>query len=342
MLLLQKRRFEHYVGAEMSDAEIEREIFQIELTNLLISNLRRRRPENYRIIRRLGGVLESDARFRQYRRTSGRFKDQPAKYRQAAEAVYGLSGWSDDKPAKDSGTFHELIANIPTRMRNRRRAGCAGDAQVIVSKQELIDLLVEILETIDSPTPLRVLRQLALSRLPVCDPDIASIDDDRDDAGASRSFDLIIASDDTPEQLALRSEHEREARSAAWSLLARLAGLMRSNTTRTDRLWRVLWHCYFDADEPSQLEIAERIGVSDSSVSDYRRKIAAEMRKLKFHPDHLRSFSDELDSQLRRRLALPDSKNEHRSRPAILWSGQDFMKDATYENGLNARLIPAA
>lgn len=42
VLLLQKGRFNHYLATGMSDAEIEREIFQIELTNLLIGNLRRR------------------------------------------------------------------------------------------------------------------------------------------------------------------------------------------------------------------------------------------------------------------------------------------------------------
>src|SRR5262245_7516972 len=149
LLLLQKRRFDHYLVSGMSDAEIEREIFQIELTNLLIGNLRRRRPENYRIVRRVSNVLESDSHFRQFKKTYGKYKDQPARYRQAAEAIYGLRGWSDDKPVKDSGTFNDLIANIPMRMRNRRRAGCAGDTQVIVSNQELIELMVEIMETID-------------------------------------------------------------------------------------------------------------------------------------------------------------------------------------------------
>ena len=63
VLLLQKGRFAHYLSAQMADNEIEREIFQIELTNLLIGNLRRRRPENYRIVRRVSQLLETDPRF---------------------------------------------------------------------------------------------------------------------------------------------------------------------------------------------------------------------------------------------------------------------------------------
>src|SRR5262247_3086057 len=71
LLLLQKGRFNHYIMTQMSDAEIEREIFQIELTNLLIGNLRRRRPENYRIVRRVSGVLGNDPRFRLFGRRDG-------------------------------------------------------------------------------------------------------------------------------------------------------------------------------------------------------------------------------------------------------------------------------
>src|SRR5262249_1188149 len=152
----------------------------------------------------------------------------------------------DDKPVKDSGTFADLIVNIPMRMRNRRRAGCTGDTQVIVSNQELAELMVEILETIDSPAPLRVLRQLALTRLPVCDPEMSSIEDDSDNSSQGRSYDWLISTDASPEQIALRSEQEREARCAASTLLTQLDSLARSNPQRTERLWRVLWHCYLD------------------------------------------------------------------------------------------------
>lgn len=320
MLLLQKKRFDHYVVSRMSDAEIEREIFQIELTNLLIGNLRRRRPENYRIVRRVSGVLESDAQFRQFKRTNGKYKDQPARYRQAAEAVYGLRQWRDDKPVKDSGTFDDLIANIPMRMRNRRLAGCTGETQVIVSNQELVELMVEILETIDSPASLRVLRQLALSKLPVCDPEMTSIEDDSNDSGHGRAQDWLVSNDASPEQMALREEQEEEARRNAAAFLDRLGLMTRSNAQRTERLWRILWHCYFDADEPSQLEIAEMVGISDSSVSDYRRKIEAEMRKLQFPPEQLRSFAEELHEQLRWRLSLPEKDLELQREADAIWA----------------------
>lgn len=304
LLLLQKGRFHHYLAAQMTDAEIEREIFQIELTNLLIGNLRRRRPENYRIVRRVSQVLESDPSFRRFKQ-----HNKPlARYRQAAEAVFGLREWGNDKAHKDSGTFTDLLANIPMRRRNRRRAGCTGEAQVIVSNPELVELLVEIFVAIDSPAPLRVLRQLALSKLPVYDPVITSIDEEVHEEQHGRTYHDIFASTAAdPEQQTLDREQEREARAAASAFLDQLSLLTRSHPQRTERLWRVLWHCYFDPEEPSQLEVAERVGLSDSSVSDYRRKLEVEMRKLNFAPTQLGSFTEELNAQLHWRLSLPEA-----------------------------------
>jgi hypothetical protein len=303
VLLLQKGRFNHYLISQMNDSEIEREIYQIELTNLLIGNLRRRRPENYRIVRRVSGVLDSDPQFRRFKKRDG----QPARYRQAAEAMYGLREWASDKKAKDSGIFSDLIAGIPMRMRNRRRAGCTGEAQVIVSNLELVELMVEIFEAIDSPASLRVLRQLALSKLPVYDPEMTAIEDEVNEERNGRSYyDSIASSDASPEQLALRDEQDARARRLAAQFLDRLSLSVRLNQRRTERLWRVLWHCYFDPTEPSQLEIAEMVGISDSSVSDYRRKLEMEMRKLDFEPDQLRSFAEELDELLQWRLSLPE------------------------------------
>lgn len=319
VLLLQKGRFNHYLAAGMSDAEIEREIFQIELTNLLIGNLRRRRPENYRIVRRVSQILENDQSFRRFRRNK---KDnQVERYRQAAEAVFGLREWSDDKRVKDSGTFDDLIASVPIRCRNRRRAGCTGETQVIVSNQELVELMVEIFEAIDSPAPLRVLRQLALSKLPVFDPTLTSIDDEvGEERQGRRHHYSLVAADATPEEQAMNNEQEAEARSMAVEFLTRLSNLTRSNPSRTERLWRVLWHCYFDSDEPSQLEIAELVGISDSSVSDYRRRIESEMRGLRFAQEQFSIFAEELKEQLQWRLSPPE-RSEHRHKPmeVIAW-----------------------
>ncbi|MEK7831767.1 MAG: hypothetical protein AAB401_11815 [Acidobacteriota bacterium] len=317
VLLLQKGRFNHYLAAGMSDTEIEREIYQIELTNLLIGNLRRRRPENYRIVRRVSQILESDSCFRRFRRHNK--QNQVERYRQAAEAVFGLREWGDDKRIKDSGTFDDLIANIPMRLRNRRRSGCTGETQVIVSNHDLVQLMVEIFEAIDSPAPLRVLRQLALTKLPIFDPMLTSIDDEISEERQGRGYNYsLVSADANPEEEAMRGEQELEARSMAIEFLDRLGNLTRSNPVRTERLWRVLWHCYFDTDEPSQLEIAEMVGTSDSSVSDYRRRIESEMRNLNFAPEHLSIFAEELSKQLRWRLSLQERIERRQESSAVI------------------------
>ena len=50
--LLTKSRFQHYLDTDMTDAEIECESGQIELTNMLTAELRKRHPESYRLARR--------------------------------------------------------------------------------------------------------------------------------------------------------------------------------------------------------------------------------------------------------------------------------------------------
>ena len=302
LLLLEKSRFDHYLQCEMADAEIEREIFQIELTNLLIGRLRRRRPENYRMVRRVSQVLETHALFRAFDAKDGGPRHK--RYRQSAGTMYGLREWSENKPIKDSGTFTRLIASVPARMRNRRRVGCRGEAQVIITNQELVGLMEEILRAIDSPAPLRVLRSLALTKLPVYDASMISIEEEvMEEREGRKRHETFACADASPEQMALSREQEQMARRAAGEFLERIHRLTRARRQRTERLWRVLWHCYFDPAEPSQLAVAELVGISDSSVSDYRRKIEGEMRKLGFVPDQLRFFAEELGEQLRLRLA---------------------------------------
>ena len=62
--LLSKNRFEHYLETEMTDYEIECEISQIELTNLLTAELRKRHPESYRLARRISTLIQSSTNFR--------------------------------------------------------------------------------------------------------------------------------------------------------------------------------------------------------------------------------------------------------------------------------------
>lgn len=332
--LLEKSRFDHYLSSRMSDAEIEREIFQIELTNLLIGRLRRQRPENYRIIRRINQVLESSPRFRVYEPNGQRSRN--SHYRHPTSLFYGLTEWPDDKRIRDSGTFQELITEVAARLRNRRLVGCRGEAQVIITSQELTELMVEIFTAIDSPASLNTLRSLALSKLPVYDVAMTTIEDDgsNDDGQPRGRFHALASAEASPEQITLREEQAALARRAARDFLDRLSRLTRSHDQRTERFWRVLWHCYFDPAEPSQLSIAEMVGISDSSVSDYRRRIESEMRKLGFEPEQLRYFAEELDEQLRLRLKQISKRREQlRAEKAArsVWPAYSFNSLASIE-----------
>src|SRR6187431_1344666 len=96
--LLTKSRFQHYLDTSMTDAEIECEIGQIELTNLLTAELRKRHPESYRLARRISTLVQSSSNFRRVDGT----EDQ---HRRLADRVYGLSEWSVTKPGRNS---HEM------------------------------------------------------------------------------------------------------------------------------------------------------------------------------------------------------------------------------------------
>ena len=300
LLLLEKSRFKHYLQDEMSDTEIEREIFQVELTNMLIGTLRRKQPENYRIVRRISGLLESDPRFKIFRSPESH---QTARYRQAVNVVYGLREWTSDKSIKDVARLEDLMSSVPSRIRNRRRVGCKGDAQVIVTNQELVELLEEIFKQLDSPISLRTLRTLALSKLPIYDAEVSSIDQISEQAEGSHSWEkMIVSENDCPEGINLRREEEMLARRAAHDFLAKVDRLTRFQPLRTEKFWRILWHYYFDPSEPSQLVIADMVGMSDSSVSDYRRKMEQEMQKhllRSFTSEQLSCFAEENTKEIR-------------------------------------------
>ena len=58
---------------------------------------------------------------------------------------------------------------------------------------------------------------------------------------------------------------------------------MRGKTKQYDRMINVLWYCYLISDSGTQLEVAEMLGVSDSLVSDYRKRIEANLQQLSFN-----------------------------------------------------------
>ncbi len=272
--LLSKARFQHYLDAEMSDAEIECEIGQIELTNLLTAELRKRHPESYRLARRISTIIQSSPNFRRF---DGVGEET---HRRLADRVYGLSEWPDGKARRGAQELEQRVHLIPVRQRDTRMVGCTGDAQIIISNSDLEDLIVSVLEAADAPMDVRSLRSLVMSRLPVMDIYLVPLGGGDDDE-QGRGFEPVDGREN-PEQGLLRREAEHEAAGYVEQFLKSLHATVRGKSKQYDRMLGVLWHCYLSPDHVTQLEAAARLSVSDSLVSDYRRRIEQQLRALAF------------------------------------------------------------
>jgi hypothetical protein len=277
--LLSKGRFQHYLDSGMTDAEVECEIGQIELTNLLTAELRKRHPESYRLARRISTIIQSSANFRRFDLVAVDAGDEEP-HRRLADRVYGLSEWPDGKSRRGAQELEQRTQMIPVRQRDTRMVGCTGDAQIIISNSDLEDLIVSVLEACDSPVDVRSLRSLVMSRLPVMDIYLVPLGGDDSDDG-SRSFEPVDGREN-PEQGLLRRESEQEAAGSVDRFLKGLHATVRGKSKQYDRILGVLWHCYLSPEHITQLEAAARLGVSDSLVSDYRRRIEQELRALAF------------------------------------------------------------
>jgi hypothetical protein len=275
--LLSKNRFEHYLETEMSDYEIECEISQIELTNLLTAELRKRHPESYRLARRISTLIQSSTNFRRF--DSSGIDDEP--HRRLADRVYGLSEWKDDKPRRGAHDVEQRVQMIPVRQRDTRMVGCTGDSQVVISNPDLEDLIVSVLDAVDSPVDVRTLRSLVMSRLPVMDIYLVPLEGDDSDSENSNAYEPVDKREN-PEEGLVRRESEREAAGFVDQFLTSLNEAVRGKVKQYNRIIGVLWYCYLSPDHATQLEVAAILGVSDSLVSDYRRRIEQELRALAF------------------------------------------------------------
>jgi len=275
--LLSKNRFEHYLETEMSDYEIECEISQIELTNLLTAELRKRHPESYRLARRISTLIQSSPNFRRF--DSSGIDDEP--HRRLADRVYGLTEWKDDKPRRGAHDVEQRVQIVPVRQRDTRMVGCTGDSQIVISNADLEDLIVSVLDAVDSPVDVRTLRSLVMSRLPVMDIYLVPLDGDDSDNENSHSYEPVDKREN-PEEGLMRRESEREAAGFVDQFMASLNEAVRGKVKQYNRIIGVLWYCYLSPDHATQLEVAAALGVSDSLVSDYRRRIEQELRALSF------------------------------------------------------------
>jgi hypothetical protein len=215
--------------------------------------------------------------------------------------VYGLRRWPRSKPVKDSGHFSDLVKSVPMRKRDTRIVGRSGTSQLILSNPELEALIVEVFEAIDSPADVRTIRQLVLSKIPLQDYNIASLDEELtagNDGAVVRREAIDVR--ETPEGELLKGERGRRVSEMAGEFLISLRRAVNNNERRFGRLLSTLWHCYYNPEGPSQLEIAEMLGVSDSLVSDNRRLIEHELKKLRLSIEDGAIFSESLQQLVAR------------------------------------------
>ncbi|MBX7055253.1 MAG: hypothetical protein K1X36_09875 [Pyrinomonadaceae bacterium] len=298
--LLSKERFQHYIDTQMSDPEIEAEISQIELTNLLTAELRKRYPESYRLARRISTLIQTSATFKRFDNIGN-----PDAHRRLADRLYGLADWANHKTRRDVQEMDERVKAVSFQKRDTRMVGCTGDAQIVISNVELEKLIIRVFKAIDSPVDVRSLRSFVMSRLPIMDIHLVPVGgpaDGEDDDRMQFEFKDIR---ETPEQDLLRNEAESEAMGFVDGFLETLNKSVRGKAKQYDRMINVLWHCYLIADSGTQLEVADMLGVSDSLVSDYRKRIEANLQQLEFGGvNEARQFEKALKRRVREMITI--------------------------------------
>ena len=297
--LLSKERFQHYLDTGMSDAEVEAEISQIELTNMLTAELRKRYPESYRLARRISTLIQTSETFKRFDNLGN-----PEAHRRLADRLYGLSDWPVQKMRRDVQEMDERVKAVSFQKRDTRMVGCTGDSQIVISNVELEKLIVRVFKAIDSPVDVRSLRSFVMSRLPIMDIHLVPVGGSGDSDDEEKTHFEIADIRETPEQDYLRNEAEQAAAGFVDGFLQDLSKSVRSKEKQYDRMINVLWHCYLIADSGTQLEVAEMLGVSDSLVSDYRKRIEAILAELSFSGiNEARQFEKALKRRVRSMIA---------------------------------------
>ena len=292
--LLSKERFQHYLDTGMTDAEIEAEISQIELTNMLTAELRKRYPESYRLARRISTLIQSSQTFKRFDNVGN-----PEAHRRLADRLYGLADWKVEKTRRDVQEMDERVKAVSFKARDTRMVGCTGDAQIVISNVELEKLIVRVFKAVDSPVDVRSLRSFVMSRLPIMDIHLVPVGGPADDDDDRMQFEFTDHRG-TPEDDLLRSEGEREAIGFVDGFLTTLSKAVRGKEKQYDRMINILWHCYLIGDSGTQLEVAEMLGVSDSLISDYRKRIESNLQQLSFGSvNEARQFEKALKKRVR-------------------------------------------
>jgi hypothetical protein len=262
---------------------------------MLTAELRKRYPESYRLARRISTLIQSGGTFKRYDNMNN-----PDAHRRLADRLYGLADWPNDKTRRDVQEMHERVKAVSFQGRDTRMVGCTGDAQIVISNVELEKLIIRVFKAIDSPVDVRSLRSFVMSRLPIMDIHLVPVGGPQDGDDDDRMHFEFTDTRETPEEGLLRDEAELGAANFVDGFLKGLNKSVRGKAKQYERMINVLWHCYLVADGGTQLEVAEMLGVSDSLVSDYRKRIEQNLQQLSFDGvNEARQFEKALKKKVR-------------------------------------------
>ena len=300
--LHRKDRWRCYLDNGYTDEQVEQELYRIEVPNLVSHLQRERYPESYRIARRISDLLQGCLEFKPLPAPTGGASGVSGRQRTSKMTlrVYGLSVWPSDKVVKPGSALAELIDDVAFRPRDTRRTGRGSGSQVIISNEDLKQLILDIFLATDSPTDIRTMRSLVMSKLAVEDCRLVSIDTATTTDSAQESVKVDLPDDrPTPLDVLLQKETVRLVERVLDELLEKMQETVNHRPRRFRKLVEVVWHCYFNLSSPSQTSIASMMGISDSLVSHYRRTFDALVQSLTLNVEELIL----LNSALERRLA---------------------------------------
>ncbi len=294
--LLGKERFQHYLDTGMTDAEIEAEISQIELTNMLTAELRKRYPESYRLARRVSTLIQTGKTFKRF--------DNINTPMFIGGSPTGFTVWRSGKTENRAATcrkWRSALKVVSFQSRDTRMVGCTGDAQIVISNIELEKLIIRVFKAVDSPVDVRTLRSFVMSRLPIMDIYLVPVGGMGKDDDDNNRMDFDYADTrETPEENVMRREAELSAANYVDGFLQNLSKSVRGKDKQYNRMINVLWYCYLISDSGTQLEVADMLGVSDSLISDYRKRIESNLQELAFNGvNEARQFEKALRSKVR-------------------------------------------
>jgi hypothetical protein len=319
--LHEKGRWQFYLDAAYTDERVERELYRLEIPNLVSQLLRERYPESYRIVRRVSTLLMTKAEFRCFHKVVNPSQaskrlvlTRPSK--KMVLQVYGLSTWPLDKSLKQEQNMQELIKDVAPRMRDIRRTGRGSTSHVIISNEELTLLIIDIFKTIDTPADVRTIRSLVLTKLAVEDSQEVPIDGGAASSASEMEFVKMDLVDDrpTPEEAVLEKEMAWRTGLLVEAILKRCFEMVRNKPQRFRKLVEVVWHCYFNTSSSCQSNVAKLMGISDSLVSHYRKIFDTIVRSEQLSVDECLLLNSALNKRLASIMAeyqANDSKKEN-------------------------------